>query len=228
MLPTDKGAFCSSCKKEVIDFTGKTNYELAKLLDNKQNICGKFKSRQLDVYISSSRNKKKSNIGVILGMSTFLSISHPIISQNKPVAQEIVEKEKLDKTHKKPRTKKVRGSVKIQGHVFEESGGLPGALVQIKGSNKTVDTDFEGNFSIKIKRQKLEKNPILVFSYLGYKSKEIKIDQKTKFVKVEMEEEEGILMGVIIVKDKNIFRRIGNLFKRKENRVKTKILNKYK
>ena len=49
MTPTIKGAFCSSCKIDVIDFTNKTNREIQEiLLENRgKKLCGHIKTTQL-------------------------------------------------------------------------------------------------------------------------------------------------------------------------------------
>ncbi|MGJ8733961.1 MAG: carboxypeptidase-like regulatory domain-containing protein [Cellulophaga sp.] len=57
----------------------------------------------------------------------------------------------------------------VTGTVMCDNIPLPGVNVVVKGSNKGVLTDFNGHFSIKSKE-----NDKLVFTYLGYKSKEIK------------------------------------------------------
>ncbi len=50
MQPDEKGKFCLSCSKSVIDFTNKTDEEIKNiLLENKnQKVCGHFKSSQLN------------------------------------------------------------------------------------------------------------------------------------------------------------------------------------
>lgn len=51
----------------------------------------------------------------------------------------------------------------VTGAVSDESGGLPGVSVIIKGTTTGTETDFDGNYSIKTKV-----GDVLVFSYLGY------------------------------------------------------------
>lgn len=50
MTPKDKGRFCSSCSKTVIDFTKMDSEEIQSYLFNNrdQNICGHFRQSQLD------------------------------------------------------------------------------------------------------------------------------------------------------------------------------------
>ncbi len=50
MKPEEKGRFCNSCSKTVVDFSNKTDYEIKKVLDEnpKGHVCGHFKKTQLD------------------------------------------------------------------------------------------------------------------------------------------------------------------------------------
>lgn len=49
MTPTEKGAFCQLCSKEVKDFTKSTDQEILKVLEtSKENICGHVSSTQIN------------------------------------------------------------------------------------------------------------------------------------------------------------------------------------
>lgn len=51
MAPNDKGAFCLSCKKNVVDFSEKTIDEVKTFfteLPTTENVCGRFKETQLN------------------------------------------------------------------------------------------------------------------------------------------------------------------------------------
>tara|TARA_R110002050_G_scaffold57866_7_gene130221 strand:+ start:5298 stop:6143 length:846 start_codon:yes stop_codon:yes gene_type:complete len=66
MTPKDKGRFCNSCVKTVIDFTKMDTYEIQDFVnDNKNNrICGHFKQSQLDsinIYIPSKFIEQRQN-----------------------------------------------------------------------------------------------------------------------------------------------------------------------
>ncbi len=64
----------------------------------------------------------------------------------------------------------------VFGTVFDENGNpLPGASVIIKGTTKGTSTNFDGNFSIEVK-----KGEKLVFSYVGYISNEFKIKKNNR------------------------------------------------
>ncbi len=73
----------------------------------------------------------------------------------------------------------------ITGKVTESGGfPLPGASVSIKGTSTGTITDVEGNYTL----NNVPENATIVFSFIGYKSQEIKISGKSS-VNVVMEEE---------------------------------------
>jgi len=82
----------------------------------------------------------------------------------------------------------------VTGFVSDENGEpLPGVNVQIKGTTFGTETDFDGNYSIKIK-----KDDVLVVNYLGYKSVEYLIDSQTN-IDVRLEEDTDALNEVVVV-----------------------------
>ena len=56
----------------------------------------------------------------------------------------------------------------------EDGMALPMATVLIKGTSNSVSTDLDGNFSIKANA-----NDVLVFSYIGFTSQEVKVGNQT-------------------------------------------------
>ena len=48
MSPTDNGAFCSSCQKEVFDFTKSTPHEIKEVLSKNETACVKITQHKLD------------------------------------------------------------------------------------------------------------------------------------------------------------------------------------
>lgn len=80
----------------------------------------------------------------------------------------------------------------ITGVIEDESGVLPGVSIMVKGTSFGTETDFDGNYSIKIK-----KGDVLLFTYLGYKSEEITINNQTN-IDVQLEVTGEVLDEVII------------------------------
>ncbi|MGY8909641.1 MAG: carboxypeptidase-like regulatory domain-containing protein, partial [Flavobacteriales bacterium] len=81
----------------------------------------------------------------------------------------------------------------VTGLISNKNGEpLPGVNVQIKGTSFGTTTDFDGNYSIKIK-----KGDVLVVNYLGYESVEYLIDSQTN-IDVSLEEDSSQLDEVVV------------------------------
>ena len=84
--------------------------------------------------------------------------------------------------------------IQVKGNLVDGTGEpLIGATVKVKG-NASVGavTDLDGNFSISVPSE----NSILVFTYVGMKTKEVKIGKKRDF-KLSMEDDNAI--GEVVV-----------------------------
>jgi len=81
----------------------------------------------------------------------------------------------------------------ITGVIENKYGYLPGVSISIKGTTFGTETDFDGNYSIKVK-----KGDILVFKYLGFISKEILVGNQT-IVDVQLEESSETLDQIVVV-----------------------------
>jgi len=81
----------------------------------------------------------------------------------------------------------------VTGTVSDASGPLPGVSVLEKGTNNGVETDFEGNFSIKVSKN----DAVLSISYLGYKTKEVSVIGKT-VITVNLEQDAESLDEIVI------------------------------
>ncbi|MGB7786740.1 MAG: von Willebrand factor type A domain-containing protein [Salinimicrobium sp.] len=81
----------------------------------------------------------------------------------------------------------------VTGIVTDESiMPLPGVNVIIKGTTTGVQTNFDGFYSIEA-----EEGDILVFSYIGYKPKEVKVGKKDK-ISVVLEADNMALEEVVV------------------------------
>lgn len=83
----------------------------------------------------------------------------------------------------------------IKGQVSSVKGEtLPGVSVKIKGTATGAMTDNNGNYSITT----TSADAILVFTYIGFKTKEVAVAGKTT-INVQLEEEETSLGEVVVV-----------------------------
>ncbi|GAB4042557.1 hypothetical protein GCM10028774_55160 [Spirosoma jeollabukense] len=71
-----------------------------------------------------------------------------------------------------------REGITISGLIRDNSGsGLPGVSIHIKGTNLGTSTNAKGEFSLKVNAEKI---PVtLLFSFIGYRTRDVVIDQKS-------------------------------------------------
>lgn len=68
-------------------------------------------------------------------------------------------------------------AIRLTGKVLDQNNQpLPGVNVQVKGSGTLTSTDQSGNYSITVP----DENAVLVFSYIGFDTREITIGKQTK------------------------------------------------
>jgi len=82
----------------------------------------------------------------------------------------------------------------IQGTIVDSQNmPLPGVTVVIKNTNRGTTSDFDGNFSIDAGT-----GDVLVFSFLGFQTKEIPVKGETD-IDITMQEEVGELDQVVVI-----------------------------
>ncbi len=195
MTPTQKGAFCKSCEKEVIDFTQTTKIELSRKLKKGDDLCGRFTPSQLNTPLPSvSRNQWKRN-AALLGFTTLLAVTTPLAAQDtaphptEQVPRPII----MGRIAHKPVVKTITVNGNIQGFLAANQK----AHITLVGTVISTTTDMEGNFSLEIPANELQNEASLRVMAIGYELIEIKITEKTTFVSVKLEEELLQIMGEI-------------------------------
>ncbi len=156
MTPTEKGRFCASCQKDVVDFTNMGQAELIAFFRKKTsgNVCGRFYEDQLN-------NPMPVPAKRIPWARYFFQITLPaFIASGKLMAQgKVVPEYKSNNTEitvlagfavvkEKPLGPKQVTTVK--GQVTDETGGgIPYASIINKKTKAGLATDSLGNFSLK-------------------------------------------------------------------------------
>ena len=83
----------------------------------------------------------------------------------------------------------------VRGTVIDDTGlEVIGASILVKGTNQGTITDMEGKFSLSVP----DANAVIVVSYIGYKTLEIKVDV-TKPMSIVLKEDAEVLEEVVVV-----------------------------
>jgi hypothetical protein len=182
MTPVDKGRFCDSCQKAVIDFTGMSDAQLVSFFKKPAtgSVCGRFYNDQLDKDLGIPRKRLpwlkyffQFIVPAFLFTSKAKSQGEPRLMGDTVLVDSKKSLKNLNENcSEKPDPSK---SKKITGRLVDEKGGsIPYASVVIKGTRSGVAADADGNFSI---NPFIDRSPAtLVFSCVGFESKEMMID----------------------------------------------------
>ncbi len=199
MTPSEKGRFCSSCQKEVIDFTGMTDDELFAFFaqKNQGSVCGRTHVGQLETPITKHVVHKKKKFWYLQYAASLLLLF------TKPGGAKAQVKPPVTVT---PATPIRMGTVAyvqpveqtnllLKGTVVDENGApIANASVVIKGAARGVMADEEGHYQLRIKR-----NDILVISAVGYESQTIVTNDKKLSIETMLKSNRTILAGEIVV-----------------------------
>ena len=79
--------------------------------------------------------------------------------------------------------------------VDEKNAALPGVNIAVKGTTTGTITDADGRFSLKL----ADENAVLVFSYVGYVSKQVQLQAGQTTVDVSLVTDERALPEVVVI-----------------------------
>src|SRR5690606_4263392 len=155
--------FCGSCRKKVIDFTTQSKEEIIRELNGKKNVCGRIYASQLkEINLSKTTTDfYLAKWAVLLGLGSILGITEPAIAKNTKPTIELRENPEWKSILPK---KTQKDSILIKGKVLDPNNKIPLAGVNIvfEGTTLNTQTDFDGEFEIKIPKDKLDNGNYLV------------------------------------------------------------------
>jgi hypothetical protein len=195
---TQKGAFCNSCNKEVIDFTKMTSQEIITYFrKQKAETCGIFKTKQLTKYSENITPKNRWQFRTLIGIT--ISI-FSLFSFDKITAQEHKNNTEIHQKTSINKSETLKEQI-VKGVITDEDGGLPGASILLEGTTIGTTTNFDGEFSFPIQ---LKKGDVLIVSYLGYKTERIIVNESELNLKLkynlELKADSCNIMGKVATK----------------------------
>lgn len=185
MMPQEKGRFCNSCNKTVIDFTNMSDRQLAEFFKKPVNsACGRFQPGQLnrDILIPKKRIPwvryffQFTLPAFLISMKAGAQKNRPIVGDTTICTNVSSEEKTVGKIGFMPVEKKPADRIKeIQGKVIDDKGlAVPFATVLIKGSPNGTICDKNGIFKMSVKDQR---NIILVANAVGFTGSEIHVSE---------------------------------------------------
>lgn len=186
MTPVEKGRFCASCQKTVLDFTHLSDNEIIKLVTKNDNLCARINVFNLNRNLIKTKTKSNyfgyfaTTVLAFLGLGT-----ESVIAQEIPVVEQ-TDFKYLNKVSDSVKKITVSGRVTYDGHP------LPGAIIKIKGTKNSTNTDQNGKYTIEVNQ-----GEILIFSFLSMIDKEVLV-RNSKKINVVLHQEEMLIGQVIL------------------------------
>ena len=193
MVPGEKGNFCSSCKKSVIDFTGMPDSKLAEFLKSGDDrLCGRFYTDQLNREIAVP--KKQLPL-----VKYFFTVTIPaLLYSSRSLAQQkttMPDTEQTDIKHQPMVLGKFISRKLLSGRIVDQSGmPIAGASVTVLHTKTGVAADAEGKFKLYVNAGA----DSITVSAAGYKMSEVKISGKDS-LNITLQEDTRIMMGMMVV-----------------------------
>lgn len=204
MSVTDKGRFCGSCNKSVIDFTNYSDQQLAAFFErNAANVCGKFRMDQLHKPLHTLQQVPKLSIPPFL-ISAVLAIGlgNGAYANEKPVTPTYIHAKQNPAKEEQDRTPVLGGDSTrcISGTVIDmkTQETIPGATVMIEETTIATATDINGSFKLNIPDYLLSKTIKIGFYCIGYEPQLLTFapgsDALTNVIEIKANQQ--VLMGL--------------------------------
>lgn len=210
MTVADKGRFCASCQKHVIDFTTQSDRQIAEAFKKETNLCGRFLHTQLNRDLVIPKGKSSIWMAASAAVIAFAGLGNNQVYGQAPIEQG---EKKID----------------VRKKIFTESGRLLTGLVTdsqnypipeakiIFDSTNVTFTDMDGKFSINA-----TEGDTLSVEYVGFEKFSLVISSEIEYniiLKEEYDDTDNyILVGAVAPLNKRsffgrIFHAIGNIFR---------------
>lgn len=213
--------FCSSCSKDIIDLTQKSNTDIVELVMNtKGRLCGRIRKDQVDNILHKGKKNARLSKFMFLFLFGFAHVSNTQTAEVTPtqIVKDFGVETSLVQIQPKLTATPQDSLIRITGRVIDQTDSteLPSVLIKVKKTELSFRTDLNGSFSFELNENQLkESKRTLEFFFLGYKTQEIKITNHLRPLIIKMEQEEIILGEIRIPWYKRLWWTITSPFRKK-------------
>lgn len=213
MLDEDKGRFCLSCQKTVVDFSRMTNEQIINYFEQNAgtSTCGRIAKHQHNTPISNYRKVVTPWFNkYVAGFFMALGFYHPSSAQTSEV---IYEQNTKGKVAVKPSAIGTNKNLVINGRVIDAKSkkGIKGATITVDGSDVIATTDKNGNYTVMVPERFQNENLVLTVVHFGYSDVTITVIDHTKttvnvitkLAVIEKPDHEDMIMGKMMPSKEN-------------------------
>jgi hypothetical protein len=171
MTEESNGRYCGHCCKTVVDFTRMTDAEVIHYISDRNHICGRFDTQQLNKLNQSLSYDRKNFLnwkGWGLAAMIF-GVSQYVKADTKSAVK--VEQAPYQNRYEPI----IDSSIIVKGKILAQDSGLPmpGTTMRIKGTDQETSTDINGEFKLKVRST----SDTLVAGRCGYNIEEMRVSQ---------------------------------------------------
>ncbi len=181
MESNEKGAFCNSCAKTVIDFTQLSPHEISEQMKNsKGNICARIKSSQLQIPIPEIQAEQKFNIpysnvaaGIMIAGSLTMgpelrAMESPVQTEIRPNSEPILLEENKLKIQQSPKSV-LDEYVILKGQVLNsyDQQAIENAKISFFSIDQRITcySNKDGYYSLKIPKELIDNDNVIRISF---------------------------------------------------------------
>ena len=210
MNVAEKGRFCDSCQKNVIDYTMQSDTSILKSFSENYNLCGRFLPNQLDRILLE---RKEKSVYWQVGFASFLGFLG-LGSQTTFAQGEVRVEKKKDSLSQQQIILKVNTEFNLSGIVVDERNiAVAGANVTNNRNAIKTQTDLNGRFTIQVAT-----TDNLIVQFVGMDTLEYFVqdnDRNETQINLILQEFPTMLGGFISVQKKpSFFRKITRPFRK--------------
>ena len=207
MSPTQQGKFCSSCSKQVVDFSLMSDNQILNFLSNQSGkLCGRFDAEQLRRPLIETKIKKRKSCWMALTMPLLVLFKRTEAQQNVKLTGDTIysmlpSKENInEQLVGKIAICEPSKQITITGKVVDESNiVVPFVNVIQKGTHNAVAANSEGQFSINVDGNK---KITLIVSGVGFNTQEqaINLDNAKGNIQIILHASRALSGDVVVVR----------------------------
>ena len=186
MTLSEQGRFCSSCEKEVIDFTELSRKQIIAKVQRGEKICGRYRKDQLaTAYFIPQEKPAFKHLGIAAAFTSLLALCEPVLGQEQSIAvkHQSINNDSLEAS---PNLSN-QDPVLFTGQIFDSSSlPLPGVYVRLEGTSLAVRTDLDGFFKLNVPLEIYQEDLVVVCSFVGFENLRLSLKELKKRKKIKL------------------------------------------
>lgn len=189
MSPTEKGRFCSSCQKNVMDFTKSSDREIIKEFNTSTDICGRFLVSQTNRELSISKEKKSIWLATVSTIISLLSSGNQELLAQGSAKKEQTENKintvnilKENENENENDNENDNEEIEINGQIIidDTNPNFEEVEIPVYNKNKIFHPSADGTFCFTA-----NKKDSLIFSKTGFDNYNTIVYKLSKFAYIE-------------------------------------------